>query len=136
MRSLLCVGARIRDAARAGSAVRIRPERGVRATWFGEASVQGARGRQTWVVGSAFQQDLVSSARAAAFEYTFSTPAVFAQDEVAFGRRLTVALSARADVHSEYGTLATPRVSLLARPDAGWTVRVAAGTGASPDAFH
>ena len=62
--------------------------------------------------------------------YTFSTPAVFAQDEVTFGRRLTVALSARADVHSEYGTLATPRVSLLARPDDGWIVRVSAGTGA------
>ena len=26
-------------------------------TWFGEASLQGARGRHTWVVGSAFQQD-------------------------------------------------------------------------------
>ena len=33
-------------------------------------------------------------------------------------------------MHSEYGTLATPRVSFLARPWSGWTIRVAAGTGA------
>src|SRR4029079_17991428 len=55
---------------------------------------------------------------------------VFAQDEVSFGRKWTVGLSARADVHSAYGTLATPRVSFLARPWSGWTIRVAAGTGA------
>ena len=40
-----------------------------------------------------------------------------------------LALSARADQHSEYGLLAAPRVSLLSRPSPGWVLRVAAGTG-------
>lgn len=105
-------------------------ERGVRATWFGEGSLQGVRGRQTWVAGAAFQQDRYRPRELTAFRYTFSTPAVFVQDEIAVGRRLTVALSARADAHSQYGVLATPRVSLLLRPAPGWTARMSAGTGA------
>ncbi len=64
------------------------------------------------------------------FDYRFSSPSVFMQDEIAFTDKWTLAISARADMHSEYGVLATPRISLLARPSAGWTVRVAAGTGA------
>jgi len=104
-------------------------ERALRSTWLGEASVQGAYGRQTWVVGGSFQQDRYRPRDLRAFEYTFSTPSIFAQDEIAFGRSLTVALSGRVDAHSEYGVLATPRVSLLARPAAGWVMRLATGTG-------
>ncbi len=64
------------------------------------------------------------------FDFRFSAPSVFAQDEVSFGPAWTLGVSARADVHSEYGTLFTPRLSVLVRPWSGWTVRVAAGTGA------
>ena len=64
------------------------------------------------------------------FDYRFSSPSLFMQDEIAFTDKWTLAVSARADAHSEYGVLATPRISVLARPSAGWTVRVAAGTGA------
>jgi iron complex outermembrane receptor protein len=64
------------------------------------------------------------------FDYRFSSPSVFMQDEISLGPRWVLAVSARADVHSEYGTLATPRVSLLSRPASGWTIRVAGGTGA------
>ena len=63
------------------------------------------------------------------FDYRFSSPSLFMQDEIAFTDKWTFAVSARADPHSEYGLLATPRISVLARPSAGWTVRVAAGTG-------
>lgn len=108
----------------------LQTERGTRSTGFGEASLQGARGRHTWVVGTAFQQDRYRPQDLPAFRYTFSTPAMFAQDEIAFSQRLIVALSGRIDRHSEYGTLATPRVSLLARPRDGWILRVSAGTGA------
>ncbi len=105
-------------------------EHGVRSTWFGEASLQGSSGRQTWVAGAAFQQDRNTLQELPQFDYTFSSPSVFMQDEIALTGSLTLAVSARADVHSEYGVLATPRISLLSRPAAGWTVRVAAGTGA------
>lgn len=107
-----------------------RTERGVRSTGFGEGSLQGARGSHTWVLGTALQQDRYRPRDLPAFRYTFTTPAMFAQDEIAFRRRLIVALSGRIDVHSQYGTLATPRVSLLARPRDGWMLRVSAGTGA------
>jgi outer membrane receptor for ferrienterochelin and colicins len=105
-------------------------EHGARSTWFGETSLQGSSGRQTWVAGAAFQQDRNTLRELPQFDYTFSSPSVFMQDEIALTGRLTLAVSARADLHSEYGVLATPRISLLSRPAAGWTVRVAAGTGA------
>ncbi|HET9468552.1 MAG TPA: TonB-dependent receptor [Vicinamibacterales bacterium] len=105
-------------------------ETSARATWFGEASLQGVTGRQTWVAGAAFQQDRHALRELPQFDYQFSTPSVFVQDEIALNSTWTLAVSARADAHSEYGVLATPRVSVLARPSAGWTIRVAAGTGA------
>jgi iron complex outermembrane receptor protein len=105
-------------------------EHGVRSTWFGEVSVQGNSGRQTWVAGAAFQQDRHALRELPQFDYQFSSPSIFMQDEIAITNRWAVAFSARADAHSEYGLLATPRISVLSRPAAGWTVRLAAGTGA------
>jgi len=87
-------------------------------------------GRHTWVIGTAFQQDRFTLDQLPQFDYRFSAPAVFAQNEVTLGPTWTLGVSARADVHSEYGTLFTPRLSLLARPSPGWTVRIAGGTGA------
>lgn len=111
-------------------------ERGVRVTAFGEASLQGVRGRHTWVVGAAFQHDRFDLTELPQFDYRFSTTSAFLQDEVAIKPSLSVAGSARVDVHSEYGALATPRVSVLMRPDAGWTMRLSVGTGAfSPTPF-
>jgi iron complex outermembrane receptor protein len=104
-------------------------ELGVRQTWFTEASLLGTTGRHTWVAGAAFQQEQHDLRELPAFDYRFSTPSLFVQDEVTLSDKWTVALSARADQHSEYGILATPRVSVLARPAPGWIVRLAAGTG-------
>jgi iron complex outermembrane receptor protein len=105
-------------------------EHGTQTVWFGEASLHGVNGAHTWVVGGAFQQDRFAHDELPQFNFRFSTPAVFGQDEIAFGRKWTLGVSARADAHSEYGTLAAPRVSLLARPSQGWTIRLAGGTGA------
>jgi outer membrane receptor for ferrienterochelin and colicins len=104
-------------------------ELGVRQTWFGEASLQGARGRHTWVSGAALQQERFDLRELPRFDYRFSTPSLFMQDEIRLGDKWVVALSARADQHSAYGFLATPRVSVLSRPAPGWIVRVSAGTG-------
>jgi outer membrane receptor for ferrienterochelin and colicins len=104
-------------------------ERGTRATWFGEGSISATSGRHTWVIGTAVPQDRYDPREIARFEYRFSAPAVFAQDEIVLGRRASLAASARVDFHSEYGTLASPRVSLLLRPAANWTTRVSVGSG-------
>jgi len=104
-------------------------ERGVRATGFGEISLQGASTRHTWVVGGAYQHDGYNARDFPMFDYSFDAPAVFAQDE--FGARsIRVSLSGRVDAHDEYGTLASPRGSLLWRPSEEWTVRFSAGGGA------
>jgi iron complex outermembrane receptor protein len=105
-------------------------ERGARLTGFGEVSLQGVRGRHTWVAGAAAQHDRFDLAELPQFDYRFTTGSVFVQDEIALRPSLSLAASARADAHSEYGLLATPRVSLLARPGTGWTMRMSAGTGA------
>jgi iron complex outermembrane receptor protein len=105
-------------------------ERGVRRTAFMEVSLQGAHGRHTWVFGGAFQQDAYRPEDLRRFRYTFDAPAVFAQDEVQLSPRAALSISARLDAHDEYGVLAAPRVSLLLRPGAGWTVRASGGLGA------
>ena len=104
-------------------------ERGTRSTGFGEFSLQGMQSRHTWVVGGAYQYDGYNARDLPIFDYGFHTPAVFAQDEFGAGP-VRVSLSGRIDFHSEYGTLASPRGSLLWRPDSAWSVRMSAGGGA------
>ena len=104
-------------------------ERGARTSWFGEASIGGATGRHTWVVGGAFQQDHYAPRDVTEFRYRFSSPALFAQDEISLGGRASLSASARLDAHTEYGLLASPRVSLLLKPSNDWTMRVSAGGG-------
>ena len=104
-------------------------ERGVRATGFGEISLQGASTRHTWVVGGAYQHDGYTARDFPVFDYSFHAPAVFAQDEFGAGS-IRVSLSGRIDAHDEYGTLASPRGSMLWRPNTEWTVRFSAGGGA------
>ncbi len=104
-------------------------ERGVRHTAFGEGSISGTHGRHTWVAGGAIQQDRYAPRDVERFDYAFTVPAVFVQDEIRLGPRASLSASARVDVHSEYGTLASPRVSLLVRASDAWTTRVSAGLG-------
>ena len=87
-------------------------------------------GRHTLVVGAALQQDRFDSRDLPRFDYVFTVPAVFAQDQITLGSRLAISASARVDVHSEYGTLVSPRVSALLKPSAEWTVRLSIGGGA------
>lgn len=104
-------------------------ERGARDTGFGEVSLQGMTGGHTWVVGGAYQHDGYRARDLPRFNYSFDVPAVFAQDELSLGS-MRLAISGRLDVHDEYGVLATPRVSVLWRPEPAWTVRVSSGGGA------
>jgi iron complex outermembrane receptor protein len=62
------------------------------------------------------------------FNYTFTTPGVFVQDDVAVAPWLSLSGSARLDRHSEYGTFVSPRVSALLR-SGSWNSRVSFGTG-------
>ena len=98
-------------------------------TFFGEASVTGIAGAQTWVGGVAWQGDTYSSRDVPAFDYRYSVPALFGQDDITLNRHVTVSASARLDAHNQYRTFVSPRLSTLIKPGGPWTVRVSAGRG-------
>ena len=106
-------------------------ERDTRDTFFGETSARRKFGRHTVVVGAAFDRDAFSPKELPQFGYTFTTPGVFAQDDVDLTPWLSVSASARVDHHSAYGTFISPRISALFR-SGGWASRLSVGTGFFP----
>ena len=98
-------------------------------TFFAEASLTGTGGAHTWVGGVAWQRDAYDSREVSRFDYGYSVPGLFVQDDIVFSPKATISGSARVDAHSEHGTFFSPRVSLLTRPASPWTVRVSAGRG-------
>ena len=97
-------------------------------TVFGEVAVRGTAGRQTWVGGLAIERDAYTAHDVPRFDYTFTVPGAFAQYDVTASAHLSLSASARLDVHSEYGTFFSPRVSALAHAGR-WTSRLSVGTG-------
>jgi len=97
-------------------------------TAFGEVAVRGTAGRQTWVAGLAIERDAYRPRDVSQFAYTFTVPGAFVQYDVAVTPALSLSSSGRLDVHSEYGTFFSPRVSALARAGR-WTSRLSVGTG-------
>lgn len=97
-------------------------------TLFTELSLAGGEGATTWLGGLAMQRDAYTSKTFPAFDYTYNTPALFAQVEHEVSDDLTVAGSARLDNHSDYGGHFSPRLSVLYRPGP-WTVRSSIGRG-------
>ncbi|MBI2816916.1 MAG: TonB-dependent receptor [Acidobacteria bacterium] len=98
-------------------------------TLFGEAAISGTNADHTWTLGSALQADLYRARELSRFNYTYTVPAIFAQDEYSFGSRLTLSGSGRVDFHSDYGTFLNPRISALIRLPKQWTARFSTGTG-------
>jgi iron complex outermembrane receptor protein len=97
-------------------------------TLFTEASLAGRSDATSWVAGLAWQADRFRSRTFPIFDYRHEVPAAFAQLEHDLRPDLTLAASARIDVHSEYGTQLSPRLSALYRPGP-WTVRASLGRG-------
>ena len=104
-------------------------ERDRRETYFGETALTGTNSGHAWTIGSAAQIDSYYSHEVTRFDYTYVTPAVFAQDEFSVGKNLTLSGSGRADFHNKYGAFFNPRVSALIRLPAALTARISMGTG-------
>jgi iron complex outermembrane receptor protein len=104
-------------------------ERDTHRTGFGEISLTRSAGRHTFVVGSSIQGDAYRAAELPRFDYTYWAPSIFAQDDVAVSTRVSLSASARIDRHSEYGFIASPRVSVLLKPAEGWAIRLSGGGG-------
>jgi outer membrane receptor for ferrienterochelin and colicins len=95
---------------------------------FGEVSVKGTAGKNTWVAGFADQRDVFHPRDTPRFAYTYVVPGLFAQDDINVTSWLSVSASARLDFHNRYGTFFSPRLSALLRKR-GWTSRVSVGQG-------
>jgi iron complex outermembrane receptor protein len=104
-------------------------ERDFHHTSFVEASVSGTHRRHTWVLGAALQRDLYRARSLPAFDYAYTVPGLFAQDDYAPVSWLTLSASGRADRHNRFGTFFSPRLSALVKLGAGFTLRPSGGTG-------
>jgi iron complex outermembrane receptor protein len=97
-------------------------------TAFAEATLRGTAGPHTWIAGVAFEHDGYRNEDVPQFDYSFTTPGIFFQDDVDVSSWLALSGSARLDRNSEYGTFFSPRFSALLRRGA-WTGRVSLGSG-------
>jgi outer membrane receptor for ferrienterochelin and colicins len=95
---------------------------------FGEVSIRGTAGKNTWVAGFADERDAFRPRDVPRFAYTYVVPGIFAQDDYSATPWLSFSASARVDFHNVYGTFFSPRVSALIRKGR-WTSRLSAGQG-------
>jgi iron complex outermembrane receptor protein len=103
-------------------------------TAFAELSLAAPRGRWTYVAGAALQAERYRNVDVPMFDFDYTTPALFAQADLEAAHWLVLSASARADRHNVYGTLVSPRLSLLLRRGeagtlAAWTARLSGGGG-------
>jgi outer membrane receptor for ferrienterochelin and colicins len=104
-------------------------ERDRQQMFFSEAAISGTSGAHTWTAGSAFQVERYGNHDVPRFDYNFTTPALFAQDEYSPATFITLSASGRLDFNNRYGAFFSPRVSALVRLPHAITARVSTGTG-------
>ena len=95
---------------------------------FGELTIRGTAGRNTWVAGVADERDAYRPRDVSRFAYTYTAPGVFVQDDIVVAPWLSLSASGRADFQNQYGTFLSPRFSALMHWW-GWTSRFSAGQG-------
>lgn len=98
-------------------------------TGFLESSIVQGMNRVVVVIGAAVQGDWYRSEVVPQFDFSHSTAGVFAHAEWDPAEQLGIGASLRLDHHNRYGTFASPRLTVLARPATGWTARVSGGAG-------
>jgi outer membrane receptor for ferrienterochelin and colicins len=103
-------------------------EHDIQDTFFTELSLRGTAPGQTLVGGVAFERSTLDSRNEPHLAYSYNVPGLFLQDDIDVRRWLTLSVSGRVDVHNEFGTFVSPRVSALVR-SGGWSTRISAGSG-------
>lgn len=96
---------------------------------FGEVTAHGVSRHNTLVAGLAWQGDDYSNREVSRFNQSSTTPAVFLQHTWMPVDWLASTLNGRCDASSVYGTICTPRVSVLARTGDALSVRASIGGG-------
>lgn len=130
------LGSAFTVAARAAANVRSRVRRfGIQreaermSTLFGEITGTVVARTQTMLVGIADQHERYTNAQVSQFDDTRTTPALFVQHTYAPSRWFATQLNGRCDHSSRYGTICTPRASLMARAGEAFTARLSAAGG-------
>ncbi|CAN5493683.1 hypothetical protein BH09GEM1_BH09GEM1_11310 [soil metagenome] len=114
----------------------IQRERERATTIFGEVAGTVVSGAQTMLAGVAVQLERYRHRDVARFDEDRSTPAVFAQHTYVPFDWLSTQLNGRCDLSSAYGSICTPRVSLLMHGQRAFGVRLSGGTAwAAPSAL-
>ncbi|MEO5814192.1 MAG: TonB-dependent receptor [Gemmatimonadaceae bacterium] len=98
-------------------------------TLFGELAATYVAAAQTLLVGVADQEERYHNADVPQFDESRSTPAVFLQHTYAASDWFSTQLNGRCDASSAYGTVCTPRLSVLAHASTLLSVRASVGAG-------
>ena len=137
------IGSALSVAARAAANVQTRVrrfgseiERERTSTVFAEIAGTVISGAQTLLAGVATEFERYRNRDVSRFDERRSTPAVFAQHTYAPVQWFATQVNGRCDVSSRYGTICTPRLSLLAHAARALSVRLSGGAGwAAPSAL-
>jgi len=100
-----------------------------RRTLFGEATVTHTLASNVLVAGAAWLRDSYDNTQVSRFDATYSTPGVFLQDTYTPVHWLSGTFNGRCDWSNVYGTICTPRLSVLARTGPLVSARISAGGG-------
>ena len=106
-----------------------------RSTGFGELSYSLTHTYNELLIGAAIDADVAKVKEASStttgtpVDYTFVTPAAFVQESWSATDQVSFIASARADMHSEYGTFLSPRLSMLIKPVEEWSLRLSGTRG-------
>lgn len=98
-------------------------------TGFGEVTASRTAEQSTLLLGASWQGERYHNLDVAGFDEAVSTPGVFVQHTLAPAAWISATVNGRCDVSSVYGTICTPRVSLLAKPAKVLSLRASAGAG-------
>lgn len=98
---------------------------------FSEVSFLSGWGRHKVVIGANLNADAFVEDRRDSLlrDYHFATVGFFAQDDWALGKRWTLEMGLRYDIQHPYGSFWLPRLSVLYRPAARWSIRLGGGEG-------
>jgi iron complex outermembrane receptor protein len=106
-----------------------------RSTGFGELSYSLTHSYNELLIGAAIDADVAqvkeasSTSTGTPVDYRYLTPAAFIQESWSATDQVSFIASARADMHSEYGTFLSPRLSMLIKPVDEWSLRLSGTRG-------
>ncbi|MFI5230346.1 MAG: TonB-dependent receptor plug domain-containing protein [Gemmatimonadales bacterium] len=100
-----------------------------RRTFFGEATATRSLRVNLLIVGGALLKDVYANAAVPRFDAVYSTPGLFVQDTYSPLAWASATVNGRCDRSSLYGTICTPRLSLLVGAPAVVSARISVGSG-------